>query len=582
MQLCMAQLIPAPRLNCVENSAGNSILTWTTVPANPCGAFVGYLIYESPAIGGPYTLDTIFTDPNATSWTDIGAANNTSFYYVRDSFNCPAATYLTSDTIQNESNPKTPVIEGVDVLPDGHVQFIWDPSTSPQTRYYVIYLITANGQHLAIDTVYGRFNTSWIDSIHDPTATSLQYTVDARDSCLLNQPSAFNTSPQQSIFAQYQTAHCDKAIKLTWSQYSNLPGGVHSYEVFVSKGGGPYTEVASVDSLTFNYDFPDFADGDSLQIYIVAVSATDTNHVLHSNYMRFTANVIKPPSYIYITNITVDQTNNIDVTWLVDNKAKIRSFEVRNSEDNASYLIVNIQNVAPPVPANGYYADSAVQPQYEPYYYDVTAFDSCSGSIVAPYAESISLTATLSDYYEISLNWNPLHIFNARVLRQNLYRDLGNGTGYQLIKTFNDSTTVFYIDSVYQYLNEKGSFCYRIEAIYHISLPLANFDSIMSSYSNIACVDHRPIIYIPNALVFNGTNNFFKPRIIFGDPVGYTMQIYNRYGGRIFETHDVNEGWYGTDGGKPVQQGGYTYLIEFTASDGTKIERTGIVMLLRK
>ncbi|MBS1625305.1 MAG: gliding motility-associated C-terminal domain-containing protein, partial [Bacteroidetes bacterium] len=255
---------------------------------------------------------------------------------------------------------------------------------------------------------------------------------------------------------------------------------------------------------------------------------------------------------------------------------------VQRSEDNTQYLLTKLIHVGPPLAVFSSYADSTAEPQYEPYFYTVTVFDSCNGSIVTPYAEHISLQGSLSDYYEISLSWNPLHIFNARVLKQNLYRDIGDGTGMQLVHTFSDSTHVSYVDSVYQYLDKAGNFCYRIEAVYHIVLPDAHYDTVLSSYSNIACVDHRPIIYIPNAFVYGGTNNFFKPRIIFGDPQGYTMTIFNRYGGKIFETHDPNEGWYGTDGGKPAQQGGYAYLIQFTASDGTAIERTGIVMMLRK
>jgi gliding motility-associated-like protein len=95
-------------------------------------------------------------------------------------------------------------------------------------------------------------------------------------------------------------------------------------------------------------------------------------------------------------------------------------------------------------------------------------------------------------------------------------------------------------------------------------------------------VDHRPIIYIPNAFVYNGVNNFFKPRIIFGDPAGYSMSIFDRYGGKIFETHDVNGAWDGTRNGSPVDQGGYAYLITFTALDGTPVTRSGIVMFLKK
>lgn len=583
MQSGFAQVIAAPRLRCAApDPVRNDILTWDAVGNQPCGAFIAYRIYRATSVGGPYVLDTVITDQTATMWNDHAAANNTYYYYMLDSFACPGATYTSSDTLRNEPNPATPVIQGVNVLPDSTVQFTWQPSASPQTTWYVIYLITPNGTPVTVDSVYGRFTTSWIDSVRNPYASSLNYTIDARDSCASTQPSAFNTAPQQSILAKYQTAHCDRAIGLTWSKYVNLPGGVRSYEVYVSKNTGPYEMVADIDTGTLNYDYPDFADGDSLQIYVVAVSAVDTNHQLHSNYMRFTANVVKPPAYIYLTNITIDATNNVGLTWLVDNKAKILSYEVQSSEDNTRYLLTKLINVGPPLAVFSSYTDSTVQPQYEPFYYTVTVFDSCNGSIVTPYAESISLQGTLSDYYEISLNWNPLHIFNARVLRQNLYRDIGDGTGMQLIRTFNDSTHVSFVDSVYQFLDKAGNFCYRIEAVYHIALPDAHYDTVLSSFSNLACVDHRPIIYIPNAFVYNGTNNFFKPRIIFGDPQGYTMTIFNRYGGKIFETHDPNEGWYGTDGGKPAQQGGYAYLIQFTASDGTAIERSGIVMMLRK
>jgi gliding motility-associated-like protein len=581
LHICSAQTIPAPRLNCVEKDSGNNTLVWTAVGTNPCGAFIGYTIYRAASMTGPYTEDTVITDPNATQWSDHGAANNTYFYYIKDSFNCSGATYQTSDTIQNESNPKIPVIQGVNVLPDSTVQFTWAPSTSPQTRYYVIYLVTPNGMPVIIDTVYGRFNTTWIDSVHNPYATTLKYTVDARDSCYFDEPSSYNTSPQQSIFAQYQTARCDKSIQLTWNQYINLPGGILGYEVFVSKNAGPFNEVTFVDSSTFNYDYPDFSDGDSLQIYIAAISLADTNHVLHSQYLRFVAVVVKPPAFNYITNITVDLTNNIDLTWLVDNKSKIYSYQVQNSEDNVTYFSETLLYPTPPISRFGSYADSTVTPQYNPYYYTITAIDSCNATTVSPYAQSITLTGTLSDYYEISLAWNPVYIYNATVLRQNLYRDLNDGTGYQLVKTFSPSMTA-YTDSVYQFLDKPGNFCYRIEAVYHLTLPDAGYDTVSSSFSNVACVDHRPIIYVPNAFVYNGINNFFKPKIIFGNPYGYSMQIFNRYGGKIFETHDVNEGWYGTNDGKAVEQGGYAYLIQFTADDGTAIERSGIVMMLKK
>jgi gliding motility-associated-like protein len=205
--------------------------------------------------------------------------------------------------------------------------------------------------------------------------------------------------------------------------------------------------------------------------------------------------------------------------------------------------------------------------------------DSCMTYANTPPGEIISLQGALTDYYQITLSWNLFRLYGATVLRYDLYRDYG--VGMQFIHSF-DSTQTTYVDSVFQFLNVAGQFCYVIKATYFLNLPTAGYTATDTTFSNIACVDHRPIIYIPNAFVWNGVNNFFKPRIIFGDPAGYDMTIWDRYGGKIFETHDVNGSWDGTLDGHPVDQGGYPYLIKFTALDGTPVERKGIVLFIKK
>jgi hypothetical protein len=585
----MAQVITTPFLRCVVENVTNSAntLTWDAATNNPCGAFAYYIIYKSPSAAGPFVRDTVITDQNATTWVDNSINGSAAwYYYVADSFACPAATYIIPDTVQNEANPRTPGITGVSVNADGTVTFTWLPSSSPQTRYYIIYLVQPNGNHSPLDTVYGRFNTSWTDSTNDPTATTLSYTVAAGDSCAGNQLSAYNTRPQQTVLLSYSAARCNPAIPLAWTPYINMPGGLGGYEIFVSRNDSAFTEVASLDSATLAYSFLDFDNGDSLQIYVMAFSKSDTTHKSSSNYIRFIATVIKPPAFIYITNLTVDTTNNsVDVNWIVDNNAKMLDYQVRNSEDGTAYHSLTdrpqgVQQVPVPVARFASYADSTVQPQYGPYWYEVQGDDSCFSNRITPHpAEIISLQGTLSDYYQISLTWNHFQLYNANVIRYDLYRDYG--LGMQFIHSF-DSTATSYIDSVFQFLSVPGEFCYVIKGVYYINLPDAGYTKIDTTFSNIACIDHRPIIYIPNAFVWNGVNNFFKPRIIFGDPAGYDMTIWDRYGGKIFETHDVNGYWDGTRDGQPVDQGGYAYLIKFTALDGTPVERKGIVLFIKK
>jgi hypothetical protein len=589
MHCCMAQTILTQPLVCVvHNSAGSyDELTWDIAATNPCGSFAGYVIYRSLTMAGPYTIDTIITDMSATTWIDYHIINtNNYYYYVKDSFNCPGAIYQIADTIENTSNPNIPIIDYVTVNADSSVTFHWLPSTSDQTRYYIVYFQPPAGSPVPLDTIYGRFNTTFVDTHDNPYASSIAYTVAAGDSCTGNLLSSFNTSPQKTILLTYGEARCNPAIPLTWTPYINMTGGLGGYNIFISRNDSAYTLVANVDSSTLLYDYTTFNNGDSVQIYIQAYSLTDSTILPTSNYERFIATVIKPPAFTYLTWLSVDTSSNaVDLRWIVDNNAKVFEYQAYNSEDGTNYTTIpdannGVQQVPVPVARFASYADSTVQPQYGPYYYFVTAYDSCMTYTNTPPGEIISLQGTLSDYYQITLNWNLFQLYGATVLKYDLYRDVGSGMVFD--QTFGPAATT-YIDSVFQFLDLPGQFCYLIQATYRLNLPLANnYDTTEITFSNIACVDHRPIIYIPNAFVYNGTNNFFKPRIIFGDPAGYDMSIFDRYGGKIFETHDVNGSWDGTDGGHVVDQGGYPYLIQFTALDGTPVSRSGIVMFIKK
>ena len=591
LRLCMAQVIVTNPLVCVvENAAGSAItLTWYMEGGNPCGTFVCYNIYKSPTQGGPYTLDTSITASAATSWVDNNVNSSaTWFYYVQDSFNCPGATYQIADTLQNQSNPNVPLINYVTVNADSTITFSWQPSTSPQTRFYIIEIVEPNGTHVPIDTVYGRNTTTWTDSINNPYASTIAYTVIAGDSCPGNQLSGFNIYPQQTMLLTFSPAHCNPAIPLSWTNYINMRGGLGKYQIFVSRNDSAFVLAATVDTITTTYNYLNFNNGDSLQIYIQAVNS-DSTITATSNYIRFVAAVIKPPAYIYLTQLSVDTSNNhVDMTWIVDNAAKILEYQVYNSQDGTNYYVVSdanngVEQVPVPVARFASYIDSTVQPQYEPYDYYVQAYDSCMTSANSPYGEIISLQATLSDYYQVTLNWNKFILDSAHVIRYDLYRDIGTGLGMQFERSFDSSTTT-YIDSVFQDTATAGQFCYVIIGTYYINLPQASYSATSTTFSNIACVDHRPIVYVPNAFVYNGNvaeNTVFKPRIIFGVS-DYDMTIFDRYGGKIFESHDVNTGWDGTHLGHVVDQGGYAYLIKFTSLDGTPITRAGIVMFLKK
>ncbi len=574
-----AQTIEAPDLQCVVNDNINNTITlyWTNPAPNPCGAFVQYTIYASSSgQAGPYTVYPVSSQA-ATSFVLNGLLATAPYwdFYMEANYNCPGATVLQSDTVNN-TNPSTPLIINVDVTPGDNVVFNWEPSPSPQAAFYIIYYYL-NGSTFPLDTVYGRFNTTYTDIKADPTVQSVAYTVAAVDSC--GGISAFNTEPHNTIWLRTASGTCQKQIDLSWNKYNNWLFGVKEYQIYASLNQGAYNLVGSVDSNVTAFAFSGFADGDSVCLVVRGVSAEDSFIVSNSNVVCLKASIVQPPAFIFITNATVDLSNHNSVTWLVDNTAELTFYKIERSVNNITYNAIEQPNVPTPLNSLETYIDSVnIMPEHNPYFYQVSAFDSCQNQYKAPFVKTICLKGELYDYYVANVNWNDFELYGATVTSYNLYRDYG--AGYQLIRTIPFGTNT-YSDSLHQFLHEEGNFCYRIEAIYNLNLPEANYQATLSSWSNELCIIHRPIIYIPNAFAPNGLNNIFKPTIIFGDPKAYSLTIFNRWGGRVFESNDPAAGWDGTDHGKDAQQGGYAYLIQFNANDGVKVERKGMVLLVR-
>jgi gliding motility-associated-like protein len=74
------------------------------------------------------------------------------------------------------------------------------------------------------------------------------------------------------------------------------------------------------------------------------------------------------------------------------------------------------------------------------------------------------------------------------------------------------------------------------------------------------------IFFCPNAFTPNNDdrNERFIPIVSGHDPAFYKFQVYDRWGQKVFETHDHQEGWLGdhTGGDYHVQNDVYYYRVE--------------------
>ncbi|MES2555089.1 MAG: gliding motility-associated C-terminal domain-containing protein [Bacteroidota bacterium] len=104
---------------------------------------------------------------------------------------------------------------------------------------------------------------------------------------------------------------------------------------------------------------------------------------------------------------------------------------------------------------------------------------------------------------------------------------------------------------------------------YTITLTVTNADGCIDVATGTVIIEEELIYFVPNAFTPDGDefNQTFGPVFTSGfDPYDFNFQVYNRWGEIVFESNNHEIGWDGTYHGKLVQEGVYTWQIEFKTS----------------
>lgn len=137
------------------------------------------------------------------------------------------------------------------------------------------------------------------------------------------------------------------------------------------------------------------------------------------------------------------------------------------------------------------------------------------------------------------------------------------------------------------------SYTYQEEGIYTVQLEVANQFGCLDTLRMVDLMTAKPqgFVKLPNA---------FKPRpdggadamdpsseyvVVFKpahrDVDEFTMEIFNRWGQKIFHTNDIDSGWDGMYEGQLAPQGVYVYKISGKYLNGREYRNTGSVLLVR-
>jgi hypothetical protein len=531
-----AQILP-PDFLCVKSDT----LFWSPVN-NPCGPFEQYEIYVADDRNGPYVLLAIITDPNENFFPN--PTNRLQYYYLLAIHDCPGETPLASDTLNNIPPAIGPLqsvsVDGQDVILN------WSPSPSPQTEGYIIYRVTDLGT-IPIDTVFNT--TTYTDAGADPQNQEESYFVVALDPC--GNISLFG-DPHRTLLIDATVDSCEQTINLTWNPYQNWAGGIGQTVIWAGINGRAPIPVDTVSGATPSYALQQIDKDTTYCIYIVSEEAGTANFS-GSNQLCITPNVVQPVRELYFENISYNTNQEIILTYFWSPNADLAAANLlyfKLGDD-----VITTRPITFQLPLNGSNTEvftipgNGTQDRWE---FNIDTEDDCGDLLTSAPGQAIYLTAQSGGNYSNFLNWQPLQIENLQVLEYTIAVEV-NGT-------FTNIATVGGNVLTYEHVLDPTNpdifdLCYRIEARSELQLPDGTTKIINPSYSNTACAAQNLTYFMPNAFAPRGRNKVFKPVFSYSTPDNFQMQIFNRYGGVLFETTDPELGWDGKKDGRDVPQG---------------------------
>lgn len=548
-------------------------LNWNSLyPVQQPFAAPWYQVWKKIEPGNWQLLDSL----QALSFQDTINSCNADILYriqIRDSVGCISVSNSAGGTFQDKTPPPTPKTDTVSVV-NGQVQISWQQSTTQDAWGYIIFK-KINNLWTPLDTIFGRLNAFFVDSLADACNSVSVYNVLAFDSC-------WNTSPsgkdQQNLLLNIQKSICDSEAYLSWNEYLNMRDSLKSYQVFRSVDGGAFQLLQTLPSDSTAFRDSTLADSTSYCYFVRAVNYADNRS--SSSCEKCFYHVLPPaPEFVYLSVATVNHsTRNIEIRGLIDTSRFVKEIKLyRSTQPSSGYQFVSSISWS----GNPHFqiTDSTALVDSLVYFYQAFATDSCGNEAVGSnVVNNILLKGKAVKFMLNELSWNQAEGWYGLPAVYSVFRRA---------KPQNNDVTViknsfygggFLEDDVSLLYETAGDFYYYVEATESNTNQYGIKDTSMS---NRVLVRQSSKVYIPNAFTPSGKNPVFKPFSVYLDVEAYQLFIYNRWGEEVFYSNDPSIGWDGSSNGADAPAGTYVYHLKYRLKNGQSQQRKGTVILLR-
>lgn len=573
---------PSTRSDTLRSLFLNLQLIGATSSGDPFAAGISYNVLATPQLSstvntytiyrqgdsGPFNTLLVTPTRNYTDTTDVCSIFYNYQVAIADQSGCVSQSNINGNTFVDKTPPKIPTFDSVSVLPSGQVSIGWTPSASPDCNGYAVYQ-NINGIKTKIDEITGRNNTLYTFTATVASTNSITFYIAATDSC-------GNISPindgQSSIFLKANYAVCSRQVILDWTSYEGLKTGVLRYEVFASNGGN-FARIGITPASSFTHQ----TNASNVQwTYFIRVVNTAQNITASSNRQKILAYEPPSSSFVYIKSASVTKANDIEVRLLVDTLLNCSAIKLERSVDGINYTSIGTIPFVSKQP-DYTYLDTKLDVKKLNYFYKATILDSCSNerAIANTFKTfSLSVRADEDDKFLNHLTWNFPTGFNAGIVGYNIYRIVNKDYSVGPV-AFVGANNFTFTDNVENNARDGGNIVYFIEALEGLGNVFGVSEE--NARCNIAEVFVESEVFIPNAFTPNGRNPVWLPITHFVEKTDYRVQVYSRWGNKVFETNDDKTGWDGSNS----EDGIYVYLVTYQNSRGEYVERKGTITLLK-
>ncbi len=483
-----------------------------------------------------------------------------------------------------QSYSQVPVIESVSVINNaGHVEVRWSVPASLTVDQFVIDRWANNGSDyffITQATIPGS-TFSWIDENAPSNTERCMYQVKSKISGI---ESAGSDAKQTILITEITYAGCELANTLRWTEYS-IEDPIEKYKIwFKTDVDINYTlaatipsNVAVIDSIKNLYWINRYSniytythnitESDRIYTYKVEpVLTTSTDQ--YSNHKSINAPAYSRPDIPNFNNVTVNTSSEIAISPVFSPPHLVQEIILLRSEEPSFGTIQSLQF---PTSASLPLIDNNVLTEQKSYYYKINLIDTCglevSGTDIH---RTILLEGDPDQNFKVRLNWNQYEGW--AVNDYEVWRKQGE-VDWEKIETLGATVTT-YSDDLNLLPSKEIALKYRINAIG------ASYQSQSNIYQ--LQLDYTPLL--PNAFNPLSTeikNKTFKPISDFYNSDGYRFQIYDRWGGLLWQTTNPSEGWTGIDSnGNFYQQGVYVFHLTYKDQNDVEYQLSNTVMLI--